>query len=259
MTNYYFLGTLLPELRIGEEPEIGFSELDRLFKENLTDTDYAKTRTIRTLYDIFNLRFYWNGEPLDPHGNLTSGELEEALVTRSMLPQFIFDFVDTYQSNEERLRYYPKLQVTFFKNAIQDASDFFKYYLILERELRLVLAAFRAKKLGRDIYAELQYEDPEEDLIAQILAQKDSPTYEPPEKYQEIKTLFEQYYDKPIELHKALLEYRFSKIEEKVGYDPFSIDRVLAYMIELIVVEKWQNMNKQKGLEIVDKMIKEPS
>lgn len=255
MTNYYFLGTQLPDLRIGEAPEIGFSELDQLFKENLSDRDYAKARTIRTLYDIINLRAYWKGEPLDPYGNLSANDLEEALVTRSVLPAYVFEFIDKYETNEERLRHYPELQAVFFREEIKNASGFFRYYLTLERELRLILVAFRAKKLGKDIYKELQYEDPEEDFIAQILAQKDAPSYEPPEKYQDIKVLFEQYYDKPIELHKALIEYRFNKIEEKLGYEPFSLDRILAYMIELIMVEGWQRMDQQKGLEIVDNML----
>lgn len=259
MPNYYFLGTLLPELTISEEPEIDFDDLDQLLVDNLTLEDYAKTKTIRTLYDIFNLRAYWKEEQLNRYGNYNYSELEEALVTRSMLPGFVFDFMDKYESNEERLAHYPELLHTFVHHAIDHASGFFKYYLKLERELRLILVAFRAKKLGRDIYKELQYEDPEEEIIAQILAQKDAPVYEPPEKYEEIKTVFEQHYNQPIELQKSLLEYRFRKIEEKLGIELFSIDRVLAYMIELILVETWQKMDKQKGLEIVDSILKEPS
>ena len=259
MANYYFLGTLLPELHIGEEPEIGFGELDRLFKENLSSQDYAKTRTIRNFYDILNLRAYWKGETFDIKGNILVSDLEEALVTRSVFPPFVFEFMDRYESKEERLKHYQELLAVFFRNAIRKASGFFKFYLSLERELRLILVAFRAKKLGKDIFKELQYEDPEEDFIAQILAQKDSPAYEPPEKYEDIKVLFEQYYDNPIELEKALLEYRFNKIEEVVGIERFSMDRILAYMIELIMVEKWREMDKQKGLEIIENMLKEPS
>jgi hypothetical protein len=259
MAAYYFLGTLLPELHIGEAPEIGFSEFDQLLRDNLSTHDYAKTKTIRNLYDISNLRAYWKDEPFDHYGNFTPSELEEALVTRSMLPDFVFNFIDKYESNEERLRHYPELLAIFFRNAISKASGFFEYYLSLERELRLVLVAFRAKKMNRDIFNELQYENPEEDFIAQILAQRDSASYEPPEKYEEIKMLFEQHYDNAVELQKSLLEYRFSKIDEKLGIELFSMDRVLAYMIELIMVERWQQMDKQKGLKIVDSMLKEPS
>jgi len=259
MANYYFLGTLLPDLRIGEPPEVGFSELDQLMKDNLTTADYEKTRTLRNLYDISNLRSYWKGEPLDPTGNFNQVELEEALITRTMLPSYVFNFVDKYPTNEERLSHYPELLSNFYKDAISKATGFFKYYLTLEREVRLIMVAFRAKKLGRDIYKELQYEDPEEDLIAQILAQKDAAEYEPPEKYEDIKVLFQQYYDDPLELQKALIDYRFNKIDEKLNIELFSIDRILAYVIEVIMVERWMHMDKQKGLKIVDSMLKEPS
>lgn len=257
MVDYYFLGTLLPDLKIDEPPELGFIEFKRLLKDNLTSSDYAKTETLRNFYDIINLRSYWKGEPLDPVGNLTENQMEEALVTRSMLPPDVFAFMDKYEKQEERLRHFPELLSTFFREAINNATGFFKFYLTLEREIRLILVAFRAKTLGRDLFTELQYEDPDEELIAQILAQKDAQTYEPPEKYAELKHFFEMYRDKPIDLQKALLEYRFDKIDEKLGLQLFSIDRILAYMVELIMVEHWQQMDKQKGLEIVDSMLKE--
>lgn len=257
MANYYFLGTLLPDLRIGEPPEIGFLELDRLMKENLSEKDYEKTKTLRNIYDIANLRAYWKGESFDPTGNLTATELEEALATRTKLPAYIFDFIDKYPTDEERLQHYPELLSNFYRYAIKDSSGLFRYFLTLEREVRLIMVAFRAKKLGRDIYKELQYEDPNDEIVAQILAQKDAPTYEPPEKYQDIKVLFQHYYDDPIELQKALIDYRFSKIDEKLNIELFSIDRILAYMIEVIMVERWMQMDKQKGLKIVDSMMKE--
>lgn len=259
MPNYYYLGTLLPDLNIGEPPEIGFKELDYLLKENLSAGDYVKTNTIRSIYDIANLRPYWKGKPLDPYGNLDAAGLEEALATRSMLPEYVFEFIDKYSTNEERLRNFAELSSLFFRKSMKNASGLFQYYLKLEREIRLMLAAFRAKKLGRDIIAELQYEDPRDSLVAQIIAQKDAKTYDPPEEYESLKAIFDQHADNPIELQQALLEYRFQKIADRVGVEVFSIDRILAYMIELIMVEKWLQMDKEKGLEIVDTILKEPS
>jgi hypothetical protein len=259
MANYYFVGTTLPELHFDQKPELGFRELNILLKDNLTQADYAKTRTIRNLYDILNLRAYWKGEPFDLMGNLNSTEMEEALVTRSDLPPYVFEFLDKYETDEDRLRHYPELLSLFFRKEISESKGFLKDYLQMERELRLVLLAFRAKKLGKDLYKELQYEDPEEDLIAQILAQKDAPQYEPPEKYAEIKNLLNENQDSPLNLQKALLEYRFQKIEELLGLDMFSIDRILGYLIELMMVEKWQHLDQQKGHEIIESMFKDKS
>ncbi len=35
------------------------------------------------------------------------------------------------------------------------------------------------------------------------------------------------------------MEYKFNKIEEILGYDKFSFDRILGYMVQLIMAEKW--------------------
>lgn len=259
MMNYYFLGTLLPELHIGEPPEIGFREYERLLKENLSAADFAKTHTIRNIFDIINLRFYWKGEPLDQFGNYIESDLEEAFATRSMLPPYVFDFMEKYEGKSDRLHHFPALLSTFFTKEIEQSSGFFKAFLMLERELRLVLAAFRAKKLKRDIFSELQYEDPEDPIIAQILAQKDAAVYEPPEKYEQLKLIFDKYQNQPLELQKAFIEFRFDKIEEMLGLDFFSADRILAYLVELILVEQWQQTDRQKGLKIVDNMLKDIS
>lgn len=259
MSHYYFLATLLPELKIGTPPEIGFDEFMTLLKENLTKSDMKQVITLRRVFDIMSVREYWKGDPVDPYGNYNENDLEEAFITRHGLPWYVYEFTDRYESKEDRLSHFPDLMITFFREEIKKSSGFLKKNLILERDIRLVLAAFRAKKLGRDIYTELQYENPEDPLVAQILAQKDAPAYEPPEKYEDLKTIFELYGDEPLALHKALLEYRFKKIEEMFGSNIFSLDRILGYMIELILAERWESMDKKKGLQIVDSILKESS
>lgn len=259
MTKYYFLGTLLPDLNIDQKPDIGFAEFEQLLHDNLSNTDLAKVKTVRHFFDINNLHSYIKGEPLDPTGNLDANEIEEALITQSILPSYVFDFFNKYENKESRLTHLPQLFAQFFQNEIPKASGAFKQFLVMERELRLILVAFRSKKLGRDLIKELQYEDPEDEFVAQIIAQKDAPEYEFPEKYQDFKTLLEKTYNDPIAFQKAFCEYRFQKIDELIGLDLFSMDRILAYMIKLIMIEKWLHLDKQKGLEIVDTILKEPS
>jgi hypothetical protein len=264
MSNYYFLGTLLPELQIDQPPEISFREFEQLLKDNLSAADFAKIRAIRNYYDILNLSSYWKKEELEPLGNLDEAGLEEAFVTRTMLPPYVFQYVDKYDTNESRLQHFGELLAEFFKREAQGGqpvggSAFLDFYFNLERERRLVLLVLRAKKLGRDLLKELQYEDPDEELIAQMLAQKDAAHYEPPENFKEVASLYAKYQDEPLLLQKALIELRIRKIEEWLGLDLFSIDRILGYMIELALLEKWHQLNKQKGQEIIDSMFKEAS
>lgn len=259
MSQYYYLGTYLQPLSIEEAPEIHFEEFDRLLRENLSDHDYRQTIVLRTMYDILNLRSYWKKEPLDPMGTLDENGLEDALITGVGLPDYVYAFRDQHQSLEERLKNFPQLLAEFFRTEIDRSSGFIKKYLQFERELRLVLVAYRAKKMRRDLFKEMQFEDPEEDLIAQILAQKDAPQYEPPEKFEDLKPILIQYENDPLGLERALIQYRLDKIEEFLGLQTFSSDRIYGYLIQLVLLENWNRLDKKKGLEIIDIMLKEPS
>lgn len=238
---------------------MGFREFKQFLRDNLSTSDYAKAVTVRNFYDMLNIRSYLKGEPLDTVGNLDESGMEEALATESVLPQYVFDYLNKYESKEGRIAHFPELLTAYFNKEIRAASGSFKVFLQMERDLRLILAAFRAKKLRWDVFKEMRFQDPEDEIVAQILAQKDAMQYEPPEKYEELKSLFFHLQDNPLGLQKALYEYRFRKINQLIGIDLFSLDRILAYMIELILIEKWQHLDQKKGMEIVENMLKEPS
>lgn len=255
--NYYFLAASLPELAIGYPADITFGELDFKLKTFLSPEDYHKTVVLRRYLDLENIRAFWAKEPLDPRGNYDVNELEDALLTHFGLPEYVYAYLDQYEHKEERLRHFSALMGAYFNHEIAQADGFLKEFLIFEREMRLVFTGFRAKKQGRDLAKELQYEDPNDDIIAQILAQKDAKTYEPPTSFGELKFLFEEYGSLPLELHKALYEYRFQKFEEMYGVDIFSIDRILVYLAQLIMVEKWMELDKKQGLEVIETIVKE--
>lgn len=258
MAKYYFVGTSIPALSFDAPPEISFAQLEALLRNNLSPQDYDKILDIRRFYDILNLRSLWLEEDFDPRGEMTQLEMEEALVDGIGFPSYIYEFMDRYPQKEERLRHFPFLLGKFFQTAKNLKDPFLRHYFNFERELRLVMTAFRAKKLGRELSVELQYENPEEDLIAQLLAQQDAKTFEPPEKYQDLIVLFEKYGRDPLALQKALDAYRFEKIEDFVNLgDLFSIERILAYFTQFLLVEKWFELDKAKGIEIIDTIVKE--
>jgi Protein of unknown function (DUF2764) len=247
---YYFLGSALPQLQIGTPPELEFHELIDLLKDNLSSEDFEKVNVIRGIYDIENLRSFWKGEPLDKWGALDQNELEEAILTRSDFAKapYVGEFLDAYEKKEERLRYFPRLVMRYYQEERGRAKGFLASFLSFERDWRLILTAFRAKKLNRNLTQELQWENPDDVIVAQILAQKDAAHYEPPTEYSHLKPLFFTYDKDPMGMYQALCEFRFEKIEELIGDDRFSLDGILAYVAKYIIVDKWFELDKNKGL-----------
>lgn len=256
MANYYYLTSALPAIEVGASPELSLSELWPMLRENLREPDQDLVRRVRLYWDIQNLRLMWRNEELDPVGYFSEAQLEEALLTEDM-PTYVCDFDAEYSEVDAKLQHFPMLVTKFFQEEIQNSEGFLKAYWSFERDWRLVMLGFRAKKMGRSLTHELRYEDPNEDLVAQLIAQKDAKSYEPPYGYEVLKPLFDNRQADPLALHRALSEYRFKRVSEIYEGEVFSMDRVLGYLVKLIIVEKWDQLNKQQGQKIVDEILKE--
>lgn len=219
---------------------------------SLTKKDLEKTKVLRRWIDIQNIRALILEEPIDGRGNLNEKELDEALLIKNILPDYVFDFLDQFEKPADRVAHFFGLLSLYFSKEMEKASGFLKQYLVFEREVRLVLLAMRAKQLRRDVVRELQFEDPSEPFVAQIIAQKDAPVYEPPEEYRELKERIESCYRDPWVENAVFAEYRFKKIEEMVQLDLFSIDTILAYMARLMIVEDLFELDEERGKSILN-------
>jgi Protein of unknown function (DUF2764) len=244
VSSYYFVGASLPALQFGEPPDIQFQEVVHLFKENLSSGDLEQVEVLRRLVDLYNLCAYIRDEPLDPHGNLSAADIEEARVTGVGIPEYSQLFFEKYEADEDRIRNLGELVAAFFNRELARASGFLHTYLKFEREWRLIMTAFRAKDLGRDVMVELQHEDPNDDVVAQIIAQKDAETFEPPNGYEPLKSIFLENEGKPRELHRALEFYRFTVLDEMMKDEVFSIGFLLGYTAQLMICERLREIEQ---------------
>jgi hypothetical protein len=257
MANYYFLASLLPEIAIGASAEITFQELDHLLHDNLTHADYRQVIVLRRYFDLLNIRNLWLKDKFEPYGNLNPLELEDALVTGIGLPSYVMAYLDKYPAQVDRLQHFPELERAYFEHEIPYVHGVLRELLILHKDMRIILAALRARELNRDLLAELQYENPDDPIVAHIIAQKDAPEFEPPEKYDALKGLYQGHKHHPMELHQALVGYQYETLENAPGVDFFSIERILAYLYQLILVEKWQSLDAKKGTQMIDHIVKD--
>ncbi len=250
MTQYYFVVSALPPLQLGVVPELSFKELKELVKENLTARDLLQFDLLLEQVDLYNIKALWLGLPLDERGTILGKELEEALLVPGRLPTYITDFVERYEEIDDRLRYFPSLYASMYR---QKREGFLAKYYAFEREVALVLTALRAKKTGRDIIQELQFEDPHDPFVADILAQKDAQEYSPPMEYEDLKAIFMENSSDPRKLYENILKYRFRKIGEWAENEHFTLDRILAYAARLLTLEKILEVDLKTTIENLSK------
>ncbi len=261
MTQYYYLSIVLPRLYLDEKPELTFHEFERLLQENLSESDYDKTRRLRWFFDLRNIRAYWKKEPLDYWGTLNEIQLEDALLTREgkELPSYLYDYLSEHETLEERQKYFPKVMSTYFATEASQNTGFLRDLRAFERNLRLIMTAYRTRRLGRDLAVEFQYEDPEDEVVAQLLDQKEAKEFELPTGFENLKPLITLYDASPLKLQKGIMEVIFNWIEDCLEFDYFSINRILGYMAQFLLIERFMKMDKEKGLNILENIVKEAS
>lgn len=248
---YYYLISSLPPLSLGVPPEISFQEFREDLELNLTPRDRERVvRLLRTV-DLRNLRALWLGMPLDERGNHSTKEFEEELLVRDELPLFLVEYLESYETTEDRLRYFSSLYASFYREIGAIERGFLKTYFSFERNLRLVLTALRAKKGGRNLIRELQFEDPTDPLVASIFASADALDYTPPKEFEDLKAIFVENSPEPDKLEKALLEFRFRTVEEMEEGSHFGIDQILGYLVRLMMVESWEETRTKRHPEII--------
>ena len=254
MKNYYFLACAFPPIRIGEKPEPGYESLKTMLSINLTDEDKLVLQDFLLYNDLQNLRCLWLNRPLYEIGNLSAGEIEDALQTRSHFPDYVFDFLEYYGTAEERLRNFAKLLTQFFANAMA-SGRFFCNYFTFEKESKLVLCALRAKDKQEDLGRQLQFEDPQDPFVAYILAQKDAENFEAPTEYEDLKRIYAENKFSPIKLYRAYLQYRFDKINDMIEPLPFTMDYILGFLAQYMIVGGWSLQNTTIGQTAVQTLV----
>ncbi len=252
MGNYYYLAASLPPLEFPQKAEVSFVSLEPTLELNLSKKDMEKVRSLRLFTDLCNIRPTILEEEIDPRGNLKEKELKEALLSETILPEYVFDFLKQNETLSKKLASFPFLLTQFFQEEVEKQKGFLHEFFEFERQWRLVVLALRAKNLHRDFTVELRFEDPHDPFVMQILAQKDTETYDPPLEYQEIKEFLQSCMSDPWEQNKRLCAYRFRKLHEMISEKPFSMDWILAYLAQLMLIEYWNELSEVKGRAILD-------
>lgn len=259
--SFYYLTTSLTPLEFGDVSDFSFLELFDRYEETLSSAEKKDFYTVRLFFDIENIKrlLISRSAPidLDPRANLSKKELKRALDNKTCFPDYVLDFLEAHQASKDALIHFQELVALYFEHEIKAASGFLKQYLEFEREWRLILTAFRAKKLKKLIAKELYFEDPKEPMVEFLLSQKESPYLEPPFGYEDLHELLLSVKDKPLNQYRSLEEYRFKKLRQFVADRPFTFDYFLSYALRVVILENLRNLDERKGKEILNSILKD--
>ncbi len=111
-----------------------------------------------------------------------------------------------------------------------------KTWFDIETQLRNAVARHRGQKLGIDFKEYLQPHDGFSGEVEQLVTDAFTRT-------------------DPLEIEEELDRARWQLAEQLIGQDPFCFEKVLAYGIQLKIVERWSRMDVHAGKEKLEAVI----
>jgi len=258
---YYYLAASLPPMEFGDLPELSTMELLDQYGMNFDKQAREQLAVLRLWFDLQNIRqlYTFRSGPvhLDVRGNFAKQELKQALEDQHGLPEYVYDFLRQHEAHKDALSHFAELVSTYFVTEASKASGFVREYLAFERNLRLILTGFRAKKLKRDMRKEFAFEDMHDDIVSAIFAQQESPYFEAPAGYEELQEMFLAAEDHPMHQYRYLAELRFRRLREMVQGKPFTLDYLLSYLLRVVLLEDLHSLDDTQGLEVLNGILKD--
>ena len=252
----YVIGSV-PNLEFDSKPDISAEELYLLLKMNLSKTDLAPIKVLKRWVDLANLyKIFEKHDYFDKRGNYPQGMLKEFIETQQQLPSYVFEYLDEFESDEDRKKYFAKLIAKYFKEERKKAKGALAEFLKFENEWRILLTAYRAKKSEKSIAEILKYEDLSDPIVQISIAQSEAPgPFVFPFEYEELEAELKNAGPNPTSQMRALAKYRFNYYRD-MGVDfPFTLRQIMAYLMQLFQLEDLFALDEIEGKKQLEKLM----
>jgi len=247
MSRFFIYGTL-PSLEFKVKPEISSRALSELFELNLGKITMRKVEVMRRWIDIINIYEILNEGNFDKRGNYSKSTIKALLANEEELPRYVFDFFHEYEEVEDRRDHFSKVIAHYFCEEKKGARGLLKEFLVFEHALRILIAGFRARKGGRDLARELQYEDVDDPIVAAVLMQKDrGGKFQFPIDYEDLEKVLEDVGSDPSKQYEGIARYRFEFYMKYFTNSFFSLEGIIAYMLALWILEDFFVLKRDEG------------
>lgn len=266
---YHCLIAGLPDLFFDDgkyNPDLaGFREE---LKKELHPDDEALVSLLFLPVDHRNLlKFVEDKESIpEPLGNFSREDFEEQSVRldsileeENILPDYMAKVMeDFYRSEEKPDPVVLEIMLTqeYYRLVLESKNAFLSQWLTLERDANNIVTAFNLRKHEAKPGRQLIDENPlAEELDIALAKDRDFSAPPEPEYAQELFTIAG--IDDFLEREKKIDHWKWTLIDEMSFFHYFTIEKILAYMIKLIMVARWRSLDPDTGKQLFRRLIEE--
>ena len=170
-------------------------------------------------------------------------------------PEYVVDFFAGHRTNEERYAAIEELYLQYFESLQESGEEYIRYYGRFETMLRTIISAVRLIKADKNLEKELKG-DP--DAVKTILENRNNADLGLKGLFPEVVdvvALFDGSRDL-VEIERELDRIRFALLEDLGGEKPFGDHAVYAFVIGLLIRDRWNTLNDERGMEILNSIVR---
>lgn len=252
----FFIYGILPPLEFGSRPDVSSRALTELFELNLSRSALKQVHTLKLWIDISNIYELFGGSSFDGRGNYSKSTIKALIANEEELPAYVFDFFQSHETESDRKRYFPELIAQYFREEKEKSRGYLREFLKFEHDVRILLVGFRAKKEGRNLAEELQFEDMSDPIVASVLLQKDrAGKFQFPTEYEDLEEVLEESLLNPSKQYEGIASFRFRFYIKYFTDHPFSLEGILAYMWALWILEDFFALRREDGEKLLSNIV----
>ena len=256
--NYYYLVAGLPDILL-EQKKFPFTliELKQELKYHLHTNDYKLVEFLFLQFDNINfLNILQKKEAeFNPLGNFSESFFIDEIKEPEKLPEYMKKFLEAYR---EENPIYPNLspenQLTwlYFDYMLEQKNKFLKEWFTTLRNINNIFAIYNSRKFGLDIENQMigNYELTE---AARKTTAKDFGLANEFPHIDEIIGIYENADILEQEISIDLLKWKYLNNLNTFNY--FTIEPILAFVIEFMMVERWAKLDPEHSSVIFKKIL----
>jgi hypothetical protein len=227
MGSRYFFITFLPSLSFDAVPELSLHEVEFFLRLNLSHGETKVVEQLYSLYDLENIRSFFMDLPMTAVANIPHDDLREMLENDECPIPALEPFFSEYHTLEQRKLHVQELIRVFFKAPSSSLPPFVRKYFWIEHISRCLMAHLRAKALGKTF-----------EIDAEELGFDIHDTKSWPDLYVPLLSMWQSRQESPLDLEQSFSKWKFDTIAALTSeMVPFSFDSILAYLLQLRLVE----------------------
>lgn len=175
---------------------------------------------------------------------------------RKNVPSYLYRFFDYYFANEsnENIIWNDVLSAYYYDYATTVSNKFVAGWFAFNRNVNNILVAFTARKYRMNI-ADVVIGDDEVASLLRTSAARDFELSGMLDYFEAVQRLSEN--GKLQEREHLLDELRWRWLDDNSVFNYFTVERLFVFLQKLIIIERWEALDAEKGMKRYNEMIAE--